>query len=752
MPSLPKTLYPVRKASAALINSPRHRGNLYHVDDVANQLSIAADVSGDAKITIEVDGHLLVRAFANDVDEYTLSYADYFRYEGDEHILYVQRTREITSIGGGDWTTAIGCFRSVEEAKSKAKVAAHEEVGLDRLNVGLDIDETNELVASLVKQSDPNRGKRKSKSSTSNNKKQRADTPEDKLQAEIDDALAEVEKANAALAAAKAVVLEKKEELATLNVSDADADAAKAIALQSRLDAEQTFSDQLKDELKSSLSASAKIQAELIKLKKQEEQTTTPADRLERDEGDEIGEESTDKFDMTEEFVDGSSVVLHVLLNGRACKPMTIDSESIICLKDLVPNLQPMVCDNAETRKKRRGLCKKFNVAQFGVLHCFVPSRASIHATSNVTKWRSDASVKKNLDRLVKASRCPLGPDPMRILTAFAQHNHGGSDEGTQMVIAGAWAALFRRIEYDITPEALGKIVPSQSMLASWDKLFGVDCFMVECNQINKSGVTHVTVASDHGERKKIVSLVKIVCYAGRDKDGNRIVKTFCLDFDSCGHSTDEAVDGLITSLKRLQMLCPGVKIVAISGDAGGGGAVQYLYERLLELGIMTEELSRYVNCILHALNKCIERPSIGTFVDSGIKVNGVNQLGYCAMKMLKRMKDEGGIELSDEVNSSVLRNLIENEEWQEEAAKNSLQALDALLSKVEDNEIESLQLYDSVRNLQLPVWTRWMTSIKAARIMKERWHIIYFHCVAIIQSKKSTAYLRKLAQKMLLG
>ena len=385
MPSLPKTLYPVRKASAALINSPRHRGNLYHVDDVANQLSIAADVSGDAKITIEVDGHLLVRAFANDVDEYTLSYADYFRYEGDEHILYVQRTREITSIGGGDWTTAIGCFRSVEEAKSKAKVAAHEEVGLDRLNVGLDIDETNELVASLVKQSDPNRGKRKSKSSTSNNKKQRADTPEDKLQAEIDDALAEVEKANAALAAAKAVVLEKKEELATLNVSDADADAAKAIALQSRLDAEQTFSDQLKDELKSSLSASAKIQAELIKLKKQEEQTTTPADRLERDEGDEIGEESTDKFDMTEEFVDGSSVVLHVLLNGRACKPMTIDSESIIiiCLKDLVPNLQPMVCDNAETRKKRRGLCKKFNVAQFGVLHCFVPSRASIHATSN---------------------------------------------------------------------------------------------------------------------------------------------------------------------------------------------------------------------------------------------------------------------------------------------------------------------------------------------------------------------------------
>ena len=255
-------------------------------------------------------------------------------------------------------------------------MAALEEVGLDRLNVGLDIDETNELVASLVKQSDPNRGKRKSKSSTSNNKKQRADTPEDKLQAEIDDALAEVEKANAALAAAKAVVLEKKEALATLNVSDADADAAKAIALQSRLDAEQTFSDQLKDELKSSLSASAKIQAELIKLKKQE----APADRLESDEGDEIGEESTDKFDMTEEFVDGSSVVLHVLLNGRACKSMTIDSESIICLKDLVPNLQPMVCDNAETRKKRRGLCRNltsrslvFCIALYLLEHLFTP-------------------------------------------------------------------------------------------------------------------------------------------------------------------------------------------------------------------------------------------------------------------------------------------------------------------------------------------------------------------------------------------
>ena len=751
----PGNLVPYRKICGLFLKSARHKGSLYDIEDVANQLSIAADVENNGAIQIDVAA-LLTSSFAAEPREYenAISYATLFgsssssnNDDNDGLILYAARWREAKSV---PWTTAIGCFKSMEDA-----MATKNEDGsrrLVRFDVGLDIDVRDSLVQLLESRTKDLKQKSKKKksltASNNNGKKQRTDLPEDKLQAEIDEAWAEVVKAKAAMAAAHAVVLKKKEALAMLNVSDAD--AAKATALQARLDVEQAYSNQLKDELKSSLSASAEMQAELIKLKHQEVAPQEEmAPRLESDEGEEETIESTNEYDMNEEFVNGSSVVLNVLINGRACKSMTIDSTSIICLEDLVANLQPLVCDNAETRKKRLDLCKHYEITQFGVVQCFVPSRASIHATCHVTTWRNDALVKKNLDKLVKGERCKLGPGPMRILTAFAQHNHGGSDEGTQMVIAGAWAALFDKIGYDITPNDLGIIVPSQSMLAAWDKLFGVDCFMLQCHKINKSGVKYMTVASDHGERKKIVSLVKVVCFAGRDK-GKRIVETFCLDFDSCGHTTDEAVDGIITSLERLQRLCPDVKIVGLSGDAGGGGAVQHLYTRLVERGIMTEEVSRYVNCILHGLNKCIERSSIASFGDQGRNKNTVNQLNYCAMKMLKRTKDEGGLALSNEVNAMVLTKLTIDEEWQSEAAKNSILSLDVLLSKVEDDDIESLSMYDSPKNIDLPVWTRWKSSIKSARIIKERWLIIYFHAVAIIQSKKPTAYLRKLAEDVI--
>ena len=89
MPTLPNSLVAVRAAVAVVLFYPHHAGTLYNASGVAAAFNIAADVDGNAEINAKIDVTLLFRAFSNNVDEYALQYEDYFRRQGDIHILYV---------------------------------------------------------------------------------------------------------------------------------------------------------------------------------------------------------------------------------------------------------------------------------------------------------------------------------------------------------------------------------------------------------------------------------------------------------------------------------------------------------------------------------------------------------------------------------------------------------------------------------------------------------------------------------------
>ena len=58
----------------------------------------------------------------------------------------------------------------------------------------------------------------------------------------------------------------------------------------------------------------------------------------------------------------------------------------------------------------------------------------------------------------------------------------------------------------------------------------------------------------------------------------------------------------------------------------------------------------------------------------------------------------------------------------------------------------EVLQYYRSPRDIQEPVWTRWMTTVKAAIMVVDNWVEIYATLVAIKNSKKSSSHLGKTA------
>ena len=72
----------------------------------------------------------------------------------------------------------------------------------------------------------------------------------------------------------------------------------------------------------------------------------------------------------------------------------------------------------------------------------------------------------------------------------------------------------------------------------------------------------------------------------GRDENGKRVIKYFCLDVDKSSHSAKDCADAISVSMKKLRVA--GLEIHtfefhAITGDTGGGGTVQHIHPPLVE-------------------------------------------------------------------------------------------------------------------------------------------------------------------------
>ena len=149
----------------------------------------------------------------------------------------------------------------------------------------------------------------------------------------------------------------------------------------------------------------------------------------------------------------------------------------------------------------------------------------------------------------------------------------------------------------------------------------------------------------------------------------------------------------------------------------------------------------------MHALIKCLECSGDATFAKQGLGSNSCLQLPYIVVTVHNRIKQEGGIELLDEIRAMVVDELVNNENWQREAAENCVLAADSLFELLSSEAFEDIeQAMKGERNLQMPVWTRWMTVLKAVALLKEKWTIFYFTLVAVKQSKKVSSYLAQTA------
>ena len=120
----------------------------------------------------------------------------------------------------------------------------------------------------------------------------------------------------------------------------------------------------------------------------------------------------------------------------------------------------------------------------------------------------------------------------------------------------------------------------------------------------------------------------------------------------------------------------------------------------------------------MHALNKCLQRADEAVFGKQGMGQNSCLQMIYSIVKVYKRLKEEGGIELADSVQALVVQRVVDNGEMQEELEHNCSQGFEKFIDAINSDDIEEvLEYFRSPRNIQEPVWTRWMTTVHAATV-----------------------------------
>ena len=177
---------------------------------------------------------------------------------------------------------------------------------------------------------------------------------------------------------------------------------------------------------------------------------------------------------------------------------------------------------------------------------------------------------------------------------------------------------------------------------------------------IKDDGATKIGIVTDHGHRGGQDHFVILLCWSGRKKNGARTLKFFCPSIDRCGHTAQQAAEGVKKVTQRFLGSNTEIEVSSICGDSGGGGAVQNLHPKLIELTIMAED-SKQANCSLHGMNKSIENSSKNTMGDQGMGCRSPFQLEYVFAALMDWIREEGGIQLINTLWALIQNEMVNN-------------------------------------------------------------------------------------------
>jgi len=429
------------------------------------------------------------------------------------------------------------------------------------------------------------------------------------------------------------------------------------------------------------------------------------------DKQNEINKKSDTIYNYTK-----NDLIHYILPDGRSGSTNKY-TKDIIFVDDLLDGLEPIPDDKNDAKSAKIRANRSTKAATFGVSHAWIPAGTTLLPTEAVTKMKKDQAVIKKLREALSHGKCALSPEAQSVMAAYNLHNYGGSDEGTLMVQAGTLAGLFTHLGLEYDPEGLAKgLLSSERSNARYECKLAAECMMKVMQEIKDDGAKVVAAMGDHGHRGGQDHYVVVLVWSGKDDNGNKTVKFFVPSIDKAGHKTKNVGDAVKNVLDKF-CADQGIKLHNLMGDAGGGGAVQHLVKKLIELEVVDADC-KWANCVLHGLQKALENPSKKIYGDQGMGRRNPWQMLYVFSLLMKYLRTEGGYDLLDTLWSIVIETMgeayaeVDETEWELEAIHNLKQAWIDFMDKVEafGMDIELKFMNEAPRNIQDPVWTRWQS------------------------------------------
>jgi hypothetical protein len=138
---------------------------------------------------------------------------------------------------------------------------------------------------------------------------------------------------------------------------------------------------------------------------------------------------------------------------------------------------------------------------------------------------------------------------------------------------------------------------------------------------------------------------------------------------------------------------------------------------------------AKHIRYLLHALNTCFEQAIQTSMGIQGLGTNSCIQLLHSSIIMFRKITVNGGIALYDKCHNIDVERILGNPDWQDKDGKHFEDKFNSWWSLMNGDAIDSVTniLSEGMRDLQLPVFTRWHTIIPSVKAFLKNYVVIYF-------------------------
>ena len=106
---------------------------------------------------------------------------------------------------------------------------------------------------------------------------------------------------------------------------------------------------------------------------------------------------------------------------------------------------------------------------------------------------------------------------------------------------------------------------------------------------------------------------------------------------------------------------------------------------------------------------------------------------------MMRELTKAGNLKLFDEYRKIVFNTIMTKKEWQEEAKANFKQKFNDWWTTMngDDTDAQLELLNAAIRNVQLPVLSRWHSTLPSIAMILDKWVVIYFFAITTKQREQ---------------